>query len=325
MNLGRKRVFELLKSVKKIIFGNYNNRKINFQIDGKIFKHESVSIGEGCNIIVFKDGCLEIGENCYIGRYVELGTNIKITIKDYTSIQDRCIILGDVTVGRYCLFAPNVYISSGFHSYDLFPELLIKDQDKIIANNLNINNEFLFESSVVIEDDCWLGINVVVMKGITIHKGCVVGANSVVTRDIPPYSVAVGSPAHVIKKRINFSPKQKIYWNNTQDIPYFYSDFLVSQQEMEEFKVHDGLVAKDKFIICLKNENIARNINIIAKSISTKICNLKYKSHSVSINAKMQQYSFKIEKDKADNFFAFNVISNIDSSVMIAVQAAWID
>lgn len=52
---------------------------------------------------------------------------------------------------------------------------------------------------IVIEDDVWLGMNVLVLKGVTIGRGSLVGANSVVTRDIPPYSVAVGSPARVVR------------------------------------------------------------------------------------------------------------------------------
>lgn len=52
---------------------------------------------------------------------------------------------------------------------------------------------------IVIEDDVWLGMNVVVLKGVTIGKGALIGANSMVTRDIPPYSVAVGSPARVVR------------------------------------------------------------------------------------------------------------------------------
>ena len=53
----------------------------------------------------------------------------------------------------------------------------------------------------MIEDDVWLGMGVKVMDGVRIGRGAVVGANAVVTKDIPPYSVAVGVPARVIRKR----------------------------------------------------------------------------------------------------------------------------
>jgi acetyltransferase-like isoleucine patch superfamily enzyme len=52
---------------------------------------------------------------------------------------------------------------------------------------------------IILEDDVWLGARVIVLKGVTIGQGAVIGAGSVVTRDIPPHSVAVGQPARVVK------------------------------------------------------------------------------------------------------------------------------
>ncbi|OMP84825.1 putative acetyltransferase [Diplodia seriata] len=56
-----------------------------------------------------------------------------------------------------------------------------------------------FGHPVRIEDDCWIGGQVVILPGVTVGRGCTVGAGAVVTRDVPPYSVAVGSPARVVK------------------------------------------------------------------------------------------------------------------------------
>lgn len=53
----------------------------------------------------------------------------------------------------------------------------------------------------MISDDCWLGHNVTVLDGVTIGKESIIGAGSVVSKDIPPYSIAVGAPAPVIKSR----------------------------------------------------------------------------------------------------------------------------
>ena len=53
---------------------------------------------------------------------------------------------------------------------------------------------------ITIKDNCWLASNVVVCGGVTIGEGCVIGAGSVVTRDIPPYSLAAGNPCRVIRK-----------------------------------------------------------------------------------------------------------------------------
>lgn len=56
-----------------------------------------------------------------------------------------------------------------------------------------------YAKPVTIGDDCWIGGNTTIMPGVTIGKGCTIGAGSVVTRDIPDFSVAIGSPARVVK------------------------------------------------------------------------------------------------------------------------------
>lgn len=60
-----------------------------------------------------------------------------------------------------------------------------------------------FDGDIIIEDDVWLGHSVTVCAGVTIGRGSVIGAGAVVTRDVPPYSIAVGAPAKVIKSRID--------------------------------------------------------------------------------------------------------------------------
>ncbi|PSN10551.1 hypothetical protein C7293_27655 [filamentous cyanobacterium CCT1] len=69
-----------------------------------------------------------------------------------------------------------------------------------------INSQPLTAVGITIEDDCWLGTGVRVLDGVTIGRGSVIGAGAVVSRDIPPYSVAVGVPARVIEK-----PKEQFF------------------------------------------------------------------------------------------------------------------
>jgi acetyltransferase-like isoleucine patch superfamily enzyme len=120
-------------------------------------------------------------ENIYIGNAKNL------TIGEYCHINENVFMQG-VKVGDYVMIAPNVAILSSIHKHDLvdFPMIMQGEE-----NNLN----------PTIEDDVWIGRNVVIMPGISIGKGSIVGAGSVVTKDIEPYSMVGGVPAKLIKKR----------------------------------------------------------------------------------------------------------------------------
>ncbi|MFA6901891.1 MAG: DapH/DapD/GlmU-related protein [Gallionellaceae bacterium] len=144
----------------------------------------------------------------------------------------------------------NVLITSGKHYYTLFPTWLIKDQDEYVANDEELSAAH--SRPVIIDDDCWLGVNSVVMPGVTIGKGAVVGANSVVTRDVYPYTVVAGAPAKVIKKRLDFVPPQSIVYNNPDDWPYFYSGCEMSQVALDKYAQYGGVAAGSNFVICLE-------------------------------------------------------------------------
>jgi len=155
-----------------------------------------------------ENGLIKLAGNNFIGRNVEIGTAGEIVLGEHTSIQDRCILLGDIEVGAYCLFATDVYISSGRHYFNHIAEYYIADQDEIVSKDPQLKKNH--SRKVTVEDDCWLGKNVVVMAGLTIGKGAIVGANSVVTKSVEPYNIVAGSPAKFIKKRLEFYPPKKI-------------------------------------------------------------------------------------------------------------------
>lgn len=94
---------------------------------------------------------------------------------------------GGVIIGSDVLIGPECIIHSANHRFD--------------RTDIPIRSQGYEKATVVIEDDCWLGANVTVLPGVRIGKGSVVGAGSVITHDIPPYSVAVGNPARVLKSR----------------------------------------------------------------------------------------------------------------------------
>ncbi|MEO7975779.1 DapH/DapD/GlmU-related protein [Flavobacterium sp.] len=118
--------------------------------------------------------CISIGKDVQINDYVHIGA------------------VGSITIGDNVLMASKIYISDNNHgSYDE----LISDHPMSIP----IDRKAICKP-VVIGDNVWLGESVCVLPGVTIGEGCVVGALSVVTKSIPPYSIAVGNPAKVVKE-----------------------------------------------------------------------------------------------------------------------------
>jgi acetyltransferase-like isoleucine patch superfamily enzyme len=85
------------------------------------------------------------------------------------------------------MFANGCFVSDASHRFD--------DPDKPVPWQ-----GFTSKGPTRIGDNCWFGVNVAVTSGVTIGERCVVGANSVVTRDLPPHTIAAGSPAKVIKE-----------------------------------------------------------------------------------------------------------------------------
>ncbi len=132
-------------------------------------------------------GFLKIGKGCLVEPYVNFGKGKDITIGNMCQINERVYIQSGI-IGNYVLIAPNASILGKFHRYD----------------NTNIPMALqgvTKDIPPVIEDDVWIGRNVVIMPGVVIGKGSIIGANAVVTKNIDSYSIVGGVPAKVIRKR----------------------------------------------------------------------------------------------------------------------------
>jgi acetyltransferase-like isoleucine patch superfamily enzyme len=128
-----------------------------------------------------------IGSNSIIEDFATINNGVgDVIIGNNCGIGLSNVIIGPVTLGNYVMLAQNIVISGLNHGYEdvtLPPRI-----QKVITKQIIIN------------DDVWIGANCVVTAGVTIGKHAVIGAGSVVTRDIPEFCVAVGNPAKVIKK-----------------------------------------------------------------------------------------------------------------------------
>ena len=146
---------------------------------------------------VFNEQYISIGDDTLIGPGVALSAGMvpgqECISKVVVSIGDRCLIgRGSGIVGHFSIEIGND-VWTGHHVY-------ITDQNHGYEDVTRpISQQSQPERPVVIGDGSWLGHGAVVLPGVTIGKHVVIGANSVVTKDIPDFSVAVGSPARVIR------------------------------------------------------------------------------------------------------------------------------
>ncbi|BAY12508.1 acyltransferase [Calothrix sp. NIES-2098] len=202
----------ILGSIPTIALGpqlrNLVYRRIFASLDSQVYIQNGVEfIGTNCmeiskNVLIFKGVRIDAkGENnrIYLGNKVAIERNVDIGCLDGTSIYiddetfigpNVCIAgPGDIKIGKYCMIASHSGIYANNHNF----------ADPIEP----IRYQGITRKGIVIEDDCWLGHGVTVLDGVTIGKGSVIGAGAVVTKNIPPFSVAVGIPAKTIKSRIH--------------------------------------------------------------------------------------------------------------------------
>jgi acetyltransferase-like isoleucine patch superfamily enzyme len=176
------------------------------------------SVGARCRFNALETGKIEVGSRCWFDSDVDLQSDSALRIGDGSTIQRRCSIQGRSRLGRNCILAPNVFISSGTHPFRVVPHLSIREQEALIANDAGRHRQF--DRAVWIQDDCWLGTNVVVCPGVVIGKGSVVGANSVVLEDVAPYSVVAGVPAKVVGHRLDWRPPISVSVSRDEDQVY---------------------------------------------------------------------------------------------------------
>jgi len=137
----------------------------------------------------------ELGANSTIEDFSAINNGVgAVIIGDRTKIGLSNTIIGPVTIGNDIRLAQNITLSGLNHNY----------QDV----NIPIHVQGVSTSPIVIEDETWIGANVVVLAGVKVGRHSIIAAGSVVTKDIPPFSVAAGNPARVLKK---YNPETKIW------------------------------------------------------------------------------------------------------------------
>lgn len=141
---------------------------------GKLTGAKNLTTGVSSRIDIFDGATLHIGDGVQINDYVHIGCALSVEI------------------GDNCLIASRVFITDHDHDFSVARDLPPRDWP-------------LISKKIIIGKNCWIGEGVSVLKGVELGDGCVVGANSVVTKSFPDNSILVGCPAKLI--RLNSSVK----------------------------------------------------------------------------------------------------------------------
>jgi len=183
--LKRYGIFGVLKLIQslvytKLFFSQARLIRLPFDIRNKKYIKigAAFTTGFGCRLEAYpldESVVLKIGKNVQINDYVHISA------------------MKGVLIGDNVLIASKVFISDLNHgSYGA--------NDLHDSPNIPPNNRKLYAEPIIIEENVWLGETVCVLGGVTIGKGTIVGANSVVSKNLPPYVIAVGAPAKPVKK-----------------------------------------------------------------------------------------------------------------------------
>jgi acetyltransferase-like isoleucine patch superfamily enzyme len=159
--------------------------KFFFLFSGKCYFHKNITFER--NVYIHAYSKVSLGTDLHIGRgsYIRLSS---LSISSDCAIGPGNVFYGKITIGKFLMTGPNVVIAGGMHGMDLI------DTPMIHQSCTN-------KGRIVIEDDVWIGANAVILDGVTIREGAVIGAGSIVTKDVPSFSIVAGNPARVIKQR----------------------------------------------------------------------------------------------------------------------------
>jgi len=161
----------------------------------------------GSILIVFKKILNRVAIKVLLVQFAEYGNNILFNPHDFFSY--KTIYLGSdiyigpgayfstshsiIKIGSKVMFGPNVKLLGGDHKVSLLGKFMFDVEEK----------DSTTDAPIIIEDDVWIGANVIILKGVTVSKGAIIAAGALVNKDVQPYTVVGGIPAKKIKNRFN--------------------------------------------------------------------------------------------------------------------------
>lgn len=177
------------EQVKSLLYTGSLLKEFESFGDNSVISHKALSlrglkwISIGCNTVIRKDIQLTAWKVNNITPHISIGNNCCIREGAHITA------INNIEIGNNLLTGTNILISDNSHGISQRESLDIPPYKR----------ELFSKGKIVIEDNVWIGNNVCILGNVRIGKGAIIGANAVVTHDVPPYSIAVGIPAHSIK------------------------------------------------------------------------------------------------------------------------------
>lgn len=164
--------------------------------------------------------------NSTLGKHTKPFSPYHLTdseIGDYTYIAQNSYI-SMTTIGKFCSIGPNFLCGWGIHPLDgISTHPMFFSTGKQNGMTLSNQDKVIERQQIVIGNDVFIGANVTILDGVTIGNGAVIGAGAVVSKNIPPYAIAVGCPIKIIRYRFDKETCDKLnlseWWNKEDDLP----------------------------------------------------------------------------------------------------------
>lgn len=200
VGLGTSRLVMLLRGYIKQGFKSYKKvfcgKNVKLKCIRKIEFHDNVTIQNGVYLDALSTNGVYLGKGSSIGSgtIIRCSGNFKTLGKGFhlgakSSLADNCFVgaTGGVWIGNDVIGGQNIRFHSSNHNFHNSDELIRK--------------QGITAKGIIVEDNCWIGAGVVFCDGVTIGEGCVIGTNSVITKDFPKNSIIAGIPAKIIGQR----------------------------------------------------------------------------------------------------------------------------
>ena len=153
-----------------------------------------------CRLLVWKNRNIWLGRNTTFGRGTVLWAPNRMTVGNNVYIGKYCTLQADMEIGNDVVIANNVGLIGKYdHDYSKVG-VSIKNAPWIGDKDYDFKGK---NQKIVVEDDVWIGFGAIIFTGVTVHRGAIVAAGSVVTKDVPTYAIVAGNPAKVIGQRFS--------------------------------------------------------------------------------------------------------------------------